>query len=68
MEWNDRDVREELLGHMLRIWQQCVNSSLEHLLGVVLHQGCSLDVEIPKHLIRSPSADEADDIGIYIGK
>ena len=44
--------------------EQVVRPVGQHALRVVRHERCSLDMEVSKHFIRSPSADEADDVGV----
>ena len=57
-----RSLRDEV------IWDESVRSRGEHAAGVISHQWVCLNVEIAKHLVRAPTADEADDVGIHLGK
>ena len=40
----------------------------KHLLRVVPHEGVGLNMQVSKHFVRSPSADESDDVGVHLGK
>ncbi len=57
----------------LTLWNKVVRNerispSRKHTLGVIAHEWISLDVEVPEHFIRAPSADEADDVGVDAGQ
>ena len=41
-------------------------TSVEHFGSKAFHKGVGLEVEVSQHLIRSPSADEADDVGVDV--
>jgi hypothetical protein len=42
-------------------------ASVEHFGRKALHEGVGLKMEVAKHLVRAPSADEADDVGVDMG-
>jgi hypothetical protein len=35
--------------------------------GKAFHEGVGLEMEVAKHLVRAPSANEADDVGVDMG-
>ena len=53
------------------LWDQvvgykCVGSGRQHASGVILHERVCLDMKVPEHFIRTPTADEADDVGVNL--
>ncbi len=49
------------------VWNECICPCGEHTLGVIAHEGISLDVEVSEHFVRAPPADEADDVRVHSG-
>ena len=49
------------------IGQQGVVTALQHSGRKMTHQGLGLDVEVPEHLVRLPTAKQADAICIHVG-
>ena len=49
------------------IWYQCEVTAMEHAAGEVGHEGSGLQVEVTEHFVGTPSAQEADDVGIDVG-
>jgi hypothetical protein len=39
----------------------------EHFLGEVFHHGLGLNMKVPHHFVRAPTAEERDDVFINIG-
>jgi hypothetical protein len=37
-------------------------------MGIILHEGVGLDVQVPKHFVQAPTANEADDIRVDLGQ
>ena len=76
--WDGEERKKKALvgGHrmaMLTLWYEVVwNESVgpcgQHTLGVISHEGVGLDVQIPEHFVRSPPADEADDVRVNSGE
>ena len=50
------------------VGDESVRSCGKHLLRVVPHEGVGLDMQVSKHFVRSPSADESDDVSVHLGK
>ena len=49
----------------VRLGRECIVSSIEHLLGVVVRVGVGLDTEVTEHSIRFPTAKELDGVLVY---
>jgi hypothetical protein len=37
-------------------------------MGIIPHEGVGLDVQVPKHIVRVPTANEADDVQVDLGQ
>jgi hypothetical protein len=37
-------------------------------MGIIPHEGVGLDVQVPKHFVRAPMADEVDDVRVDLGQ
>ena len=52
--------RDQVVG------DESVCSCGKHLLRVVPHKVVGLNMQVSKHFVRSPSADESDDVGVNL--
>jgi hypothetical protein len=37
-------------------------------MGIIPHEGVGLDMQVPKHFVLAPMADEADDVRVDLGQ
>jgi hypothetical protein len=51
-------------GGNVLTWYKVERSGLEHGAGKVAHEGTSLEMEVAKHYIRTPTVNELNDTGI----
>jgi len=58
---------EQLVGDLLLVLEQSVFTTSEHAACIVSHQWGGLYVQVAQHLIRFPSTNQADDVGVHIG-
>jgi hypothetical protein len=42
-------------------------AAMKHPAGEITHEGLGLHVQVPKHFVRAPSANEPNDVGIDVG-
>jgi hypothetical protein len=49
------------------VWYQCKVASGEHASREVTHEWSCLEMQITEHFVGSPSAKEADDVGVDVG-
>ena len=52
-------------GHQL-IGDQCEGAAAEHVAREVGHERGGLKVEVSEHFVGTPSAEEADDVGVDV--
>ena len=58
---------EQLVGDLLLVLEQSVFTPMEHAAGRVSHQWQWRGLYVAQHLIRFPSTNQADDVGVHIG-
>jgi hypothetical protein len=64
---NFRGVGEVHGGDILAR-KESVVAALEHEAGKVAHNRLGLKVKVPEHFVRAPASNEADDVGVNVGK
>jgi hypothetical protein len=57
---------EELVTGDVLVRKEDEVATVEHFGGEALHESISLEVEVAQHFVGTPSADEADDVGVDV--